>query len=83
MGCTDPRLDEALEKIEEMMLPTIAVMLDTVLDAAALGQPGVDADAYAEELGGIAREIETLTRQFEAISAAPNEVGDYRAASAA
>ena len=34
------RLDEAFERIEETILPCIAMMLDTLLDASANLEPG-------------------------------------------
>ena len=76
-------LDEAFERIEETILPSISMMLDTLLDAAALGRPGVDADAYAAELRTIALQLEALTRQVESISTAHLDPQDYRASTAA
>ena len=63
-------LDEALNRIEETILPSISMMLDTLLDAAALAQPGFDAEAYAADLRSMAAQLETITRQMEAISPA-------------
>ena len=42
-------VEQALERIEETILPSISMMLDTLLDAAALARPGVDAEIYAAE----------------------------------
>lgn len=86
MGKPDqqPGLDEALERIEETILPSISMMLDALLDAAALARPGFDGDVYAAELRTIALQLEALTRQVEAIS--PNsriDPQEYRSASAA
>ncbi|HEX8223297.1 MAG TPA: hypothetical protein VF605_05730 [Allosphingosinicella sp.] len=75
------RLEEAFERIEETILPSLSMMLDTLLDAAALGQPGIDAEIYAAELRTVAFELEALTRQVEAASPV-QDVPDYRAASA-
>ncbi len=61
-------LEEAFERIEETILPSISMMLDTLLDAAELGHSGVDAAVYAAELRTIALQLEALTRQVEAIS---------------
>ena len=71
MGQTDQlRLDEAFERIEETILPSISLMLDTLLDAAGLAQPGVDAEVYAAELRTVALQLEELMRQVEAVGIA-------------
>ncbi|HEV2748802.1 MAG TPA: hypothetical protein VGW34_16080 [Allosphingosinicella sp.] len=61
-------LEQTFEQIEETILPSLAMMLDTLLDAAALGEVGVDATVYAAELRTVALELEALTRRVEAIS---------------
>ncbi|MDQ3140463.1 MAG: hypothetical protein M3Q15_07030 [Pseudomonadota bacterium] len=71
--------DAAFDRIEEGILPSVSMMLDTLLDAATLGRPGIDADAYAAELRSLARELDTLTRQM-AETITPT-VSDYRGAS--
>jgi hypothetical protein len=76
-------LDEAFDRIEETILPSISMMLDTLLDAAALARPGLDGAVYAAELRTIALQLEELTRQVEAISPARLDPQDYRASSAA
>ncbi len=77
-----PEIDRAFCEIEEAILPSISMMLDTLLDAAALAQPGFDAEAYAADLRSMAAQLETITRQMEAISPArPDQ--DERGASAA
>jgi hypothetical protein len=85
MAQADPQigLDEAFDRIEETILPSISMMLDTLLDAAALARPGLDGEAYAAELRTIALQLEELTRQVEAISPARLDPQDYRANSAA
>ena len=77
-------LDEAFERIEESILPSLSMMLDSLLDAASLARPGADADVYAVELRVLALELEAVTRQVEAISPARRRFAeDYGAASAA
>lgn len=76
-------LEEAFERIEETILPSISMMLDTLLDAATLGQPGIDAEVYAAELRTIALQLEALTRHVESLSPAHLDPHDYRAASVA
>ena len=63
-------LDEALERIEESILPSLSMMLDSLLDAASLARPGADAGLYAMELRVLALELESVTRQVEEISPA-------------
>ena len=75
-------LDEAFERIEDMILPNISMMLDTLLDAASLARPGVDAEGYAAELRALALQLEELTRQVEAIAPAQADPQEGRAASA-
>jgi len=76
-------LDEAFDRIEETILPSISMMLDTLLDAAALARPGLDGEVYAAELRTIALQLEALTRQVEAISPARLDPHEYRTASVA
>ena len=77
------RLEEAFERIEETILPSISMMLDTLLDAATLGQPGIDAEIYAAELRTIALQLEALIKQIEAVSPAHVDPLGYRITSAA
>ena len=85
MPSTDQQqgLDEAFDRIEETILPSISMMLDTLLDAAALARTGHDREAYAAELRTIALQLEELTRQVEAISPARLDPQDYRSGAAA
>ena len=76
-------LDEAFERIEETILPSLSMMLDTLLDAAALARPGQDGEAFAAELRTLGLQLEELTRQVEAASPARIDPADYRSASAA
>ena len=64
------QLDEAFERIEETILPSLSLMLDTLLDAAALARPGHDGEAFAAELRTLGLQLEELTRQVEAASPA-------------
>ncbi len=56
-------LEEAFDSIEETILPSLSTMIDTMLEAATLARPGVDAEVYAAELRTIALQLEALTRQ--------------------
>lgn len=78
------QLDEAFERIEESILPSLSMMLDTLLEAATLARPGHDGEAFAAELRTLGLQLEALTRQIEAVSPAPRiEPSGYRSASAA
>jgi len=75
------RLDEAFERIEGTILPCIAMMLDTLLDASA-NLAESDPKALAAELQILAAELETLTQAVERSSPAHLEPGEYRTAAA-
>jgi hypothetical protein len=83
MSCvaSHPSLDEAFERIEETILPSLAAMIDTLLETASLARAGADADSYAGELRGLADELASLTRQVETLSA-PAEAQAYRISAA-
>jgi len=71
------RLTEAFDRIEETILPCIAMMLDTLLDASA-NLAEVDPKALAAELQTLAAELEELTRTVERNSPNPVHPGRYR-----
>jgi len=75
-------LSEAFDRIEESILPGIAMMLDALLDAASTCPPGMEAGAYAAELRTVALQLEALTREVEAISPFQVDARDYLAARA-
>ena len=78
------RVAQALERVEEAILPRLSLMLDSLLDAASLARPGIDADAYASEIRTLATELDSIAGQFEAVSPARRARAEsYRAASAA
>ena len=74
-------LDEAFERIEVTILPCIAMMLETLLDASA-NLAEINPKALAAELQTLAAELEALTRAVERNSPANVEPGEYRIASA-
>jgi hypothetical protein len=74
-------LDEAFERIEETILPCISMMLDTLLDAVAAGQSGLDSEIYAAELRTIGLQLEELTKLVETISPSHIDPQGYRIAS--
>lgn len=75
------RLEEAFDRIEETILPCIAMMLESLLDASEeVGQ--VDPKALVAELKILAAELEELTRSIERSSPAHLEPGEYKTAAA-
>jgi hypothetical protein len=73
------RLTEAFERIEESILPCIAMMLETLLDASA-GVADSDPKALAAELQTIAAQLEELTLAIELSSPNLVEPREYRVA---
>ena len=73
------RLEDAFERIEETILPCIAMMLDTLLDASA-NLADTDPKALAAELKTLAAELEELTQAVERSSPAHVAPGEYRTA---
>ena len=73
------RLDEAFERIEETILPCIAMMLESLLDASA-GIAETDPKALAAELQILAAQLEELTLAVERSSPVHVEPGEYRTA---
>ena len=71
------RLDDAFNRIEETILPCIAMMLDTLLDASA-NMAELDPKVLAAELQTLAAELEQLTRAVERSSPNSLEPGEYR-----
>ena len=75
------RLDQAFERIEGTILPCIAMMLDSLLDASA-NLADSDPKTLAAELQTLAAELETLTQAVERSSPVHLEPGEYRTAAA-
>jgi len=75
------RLAEAFDRIEDTILPCIAMMLDTLLDASA-NLAEVDPKALAAELQTLSAELEELTRTVERNSPKHIQPGRYRTATA-
>ena len=79
MGTADQqkRLDEAFERIEETILPCIAMMLDTLIDASE-SVAETERRFLAAELKTLAAELEELTKAVERSSPAHVEPGEYK-----
>ena len=75
------RLEEAFDRIEDTILPCIAMMLETLVDASA-SMSEADPKVLAAELQTLAAELEALTRTVERSSPVHVEPGTYRTAAA-
>jgi hypothetical protein len=76
-----PSPERALGRIEESILPSLSLILDSLIESASLARPGVDAEGHAAELRKLALQLETLTREVEALS--PSQVRPQPVAAAA
>jgi hypothetical protein len=76
------RLEEAFERIEETILPCVAMMLDTLIEASEHVAPD-ERRFLIGELKTLACELEELTRAVELSSPAHVEPGEYKARGAA
>ena len=75
------RLEEAFDRIEETILPCIAMMLDTLIDVSS-GVGETNPKALAAELRTLAAELEELTRAVERSSPVHVEPGEYKTSAA-
>jgi len=71
------RLEEAFERIEETILPCIAMMLDTLMDASESIAEG-ERRFLVGELKTLAAELEELTKAVERSSPNHVEPGEYK-----
>ena len=76
------RLDEAFERIEETILPCIAMMLETLIEASESVAEN-ERRFLVGELQTLAAELEELTKAVERSSPVHVEPGEYRARGAA
>jgi hypothetical protein len=63
---------DALERIDQTVLPNLSRLLDGVLESAALARPGIDGLAYAEALRDSADQVTQLTALIGAVAQRPN-----------
>ncbi len=75
-------LNDAFERIEETILPCIAMMLETLIDASE-AIPGDDRQFLAAELETLATELDSLTKLIEDSSPTQVAPGEFRARGAA
>ncbi len=71
------RLEEAFERIEETILPCIAMMLETLLDASESVAEN-ERRFLVGELETLAAELEQLTKTVEGSSPMHVEPGEYQ-----
>ena len=71
------RIEEAFERIEETILPCIAMMLETLIDASESVE-GDERRFLAAELKTLAAELEELTRRSSAPARPIVEPGEYK-----
>lgn len=76
------RLEEAFERIEETILPCIAMMLETLIDASESIAEN-ERRFLAAELKTLAAELEELTNAVERSSPMHVEPGEYKTRSVA
>jgi hypothetical protein len=76
-GNQQARLEEAFDRIEETILPCIAMMLDTLMDASESIAEG-ERRFLVGELQTLAAELEELTQAVEKSSPAHVEPGEYK-----
>jgi hypothetical protein len=76
------RLVEAFERIEETILPCIAMMLETLIDASESVAEN-ERRFLVGELKTLAAELEELTRTVERSSPVHLEPGEYKTRGAA
>jgi hypothetical protein len=76
------RLEEAFERIEETILPCIAMMLESLIEASEHVADG-ERRVLIGELKTLSAELEELTRSIELSSPTHVEPGEYKARGAA
>ena len=71
------RLEDAFERIEETILPCIAMMLETLIDASESVAEG-ERRFLVGELKTLAAELEELTKAVERSSPVHLEPGEFK-----
>lgn len=61
----------ALERIDQTVLPNLSRLLDGVLESAALARPGVDGLVYADALRESAAQVAQLAALVGAVAQRP------------
>jgi hypothetical protein len=66
------QFSNALERIDQTVLPNLSRLLDGVLESAALARPGIDALSYADALRESAGQVAQLSALVGAVAQRPN-----------
>jgi hypothetical protein len=62
----------ALDRLDQTVLPNLSRLLDGVLESAALARPGIDAAHHADALRHSAAQVAQLTALIGAVTQRPN-----------
>ena len=64
-------IEQAVETIDQAILPSLSRLLDSVIESASLARPGTDAEIYAAGVRETARQVVQLTRLVGAVAQRP------------
>ena len=67
--------EQAVDTIDQAILPNLSRLLDSVIESASLARPGIDAAAYSAGVRDTAHQMSQLTRLIAAVyqpAAAPS-----------
>ena len=59
-----PEINQTLAKVEQAILPTIASMLDALIDSAQGARPGIDGVRYANDIRLLANQADRASREI-------------------
>ena len=65
------QFSNAIERLDQTVLPNLSKLLDGVLDSAALARPGVDALHHADALRHSAAQVAQLSALIAAVAQSP------------
>lgn len=77
-----PALDDAFKVVEEGIMPSVSMMLETLIEAAVSGTPGVDAELYAAELRSMGNQMARITREIQTMCGPAHAMPAYEATAA-
>lgn len=60
-----PEIDQTLANVEQAILPTIASMLDALIDSAQGARPGIDGLRYAHDIRILADQAGRASREID------------------
>lgn len=63
-------IEQTLTRVEQAVLPTIASMLDALIDAAQGARPGIDGLRYSTDIRSLAEQANRASREIGDILAA-------------